>query len=249
MRLSRHIRNAARELLKRYGYVTYRRPFLPKGADAFDCIRAHWPHWRPGLIFDVGANTGQTYERLRPVFPTARIVCFEPVPASFAILQQLLATDTLSEAIPLALSNVAGTAWIHAHQSSDQSSMSPGILQTSPAHERIEIQTETLAAICARKSVSHIDLLKIDVEGFEPAVLAGATPLLEARAVDFIVIEAGLVPGNPRFTPLPLLTEQLISQGYWLIAVCEQYGIRFSQGAEFCNAVFCLRSRLEASNS
>lgn len=242
----RLLRNAARDFLARRGYAVYRRPYLPKGADAFDCLRAHWPDWRPALVFDVGANVGQTHARLRPVFPDARILCFEPVPSAFALLCRNIAGDRRAQALPLALSDAAGPASIHVHGSSDQSSMTPALLQASAPGERMEIRTDTLAAVCARESVSHIDLLKIDVEGHELAVLAGAAPLLDTQSVDFIVIEAGLVPGNPRFTPLPAITELLVGQGYWLIGVCEQYGARYSQGAEFCNAVFCLRSRLES---
>ena len=32
------------------------------------------------VIFDIGANTGQTAERYRALFPEAAIYCFEPFP-------------------------------------------------------------------------------------------------------------------------------------------------------------------------
>jgi hypothetical protein len=35
----------------------------------------------------------------------------------------------------------------------------------------------------------HVDLLKVDVEGFEPQVMAGAPRLLARRAVDNIIME------------------------------------------------------------
>ncbi len=174
---TRFIRTALRSWLGRLGYEIYRRPHLPKGADAFESIRSHWPEWRPALILDVGANVGQSHARLRPLFPAARLICFEPVPVSFARLEQAIASDPLASAYPLALSDTTGPAWIHAHGSSDQSSMVPAILAAATRpEERIPIQTDTLAAFCTCASVSHIDLLKIDVEGHEMAVLAGAAP-------------------------------------------------------------------------
>ena len=39
------------------------------------------------VIFDVGANVGQTAAGFREHFPGAEIHCFEPVPASFRALQ------------------------------------------------------------------------------------------------------------------------------------------------------------------
>ncbi len=246
---TRFIRTALRSWLGRLGYEIYRRPHLPKGADAFESIRSHWPEWRPALILDVGANVGQSHARLRPLFPAARLICFEPVPVSFARLEQAIASDPLASAYPLALSDTTGPAWIHAHGSSDQSSMVPAILAAATRpEERIPIQTDTLAAFCTCASVSHIDLLKIDVEGHEMAVLAGAAPLLATHSIDFIVVEAGLMPGNPRFTPLSDLIARLELEGFWLVGIYEQYGCRYQQGAEFCNALFALKSLLTPSD-
>jgi trans-aconitate methyltransferase len=39
------------------------------------------------VIFDVGANVGQTVDRLREYFPSARIEAFEPVSDIFETLQ------------------------------------------------------------------------------------------------------------------------------------------------------------------
>ena len=73
--------------------------------------------------------------------------------------------------------------------------------------------------------------------------------LLTSLELDSRLIDADrfvdLIEGNPRFTSLPTLNHLMINHGYWLIGVCEQYGARYSQGAEFCNAVFCRQARLE----
>lgn len=244
MSLLRPLRLRLRSILKRYGYAIYKRPFLPKGVDAFDCIRSHWPDWQPSVILDVGANVGQTYDRLKPAFPSARLHCFEPIPAAHAILSEKLRNDTLSCAHRLALSDRAGTAEIHAHPSSDRSSLTPEIVGTCAENDRLQVETDTLDHVCERLEITSIGLLKIDVEGHEMSVLSGARQLLAAQKVEFLVIEAGLIDGNPRFTPLTRLNQLLLPQGYWLIGLCEQYGDRFSQGAEFCNAVYCRQKRL-----
>ncbi len=249
MLLSRHLKNAFRRVLSATGYEIYRRPHLPKGADAFESLRSHWPQWRPRVIFDVGANVGQTVARLRPLFPAATIHSFEPVPATFTALQTKTRGDANVHCHALALADRAGETWIQLHESSDQNSLVPELSGTTGANgPKVRLELDTLAAFCARNGITRIDLLKIDVEGFEMAVLQGAAPLLAAGAIDYLVIEAGLMPGNPRFTPLPELIDRLRPHGFWLIGVYEQYGSHYSQSAEFCNALFALEKHLTSGD-
>ena len=60
----------------------------------FRDIAKSLPGWQPRVIFDVGANIGQTSARLAALFPDASIHAFEPVAASFA---QLSATAVYDE--------------------------------------------------------------------------------------------------------------------------------------------------------
>ncbi len=245
MSLLRHFKNTLRRLLSATGYEIYRRPHLPKGTDAFESIRSHWPQWRPRVIFDVGANVGQTVGRLRSLFPAATIHSFEPVPSTFAELQASTQGYANVQCHAFALADHAGETWIQLHESSDQNSLVPELSRTTGVNSpKVRLKLDTLAAFCERNDITHIDLLKIDVEGFEMAVLQGASPLLETGAIDYIVVEAGLMPDNPRFTPLPELIDRLRPHGFWLIGVYEQYGSRYSQSAEFCNALFALEKHL-----
>ncbi len=49
----------------------------------------------------------------------------------------------------------------------------------------------TLDAYCQKQGIEHIDLLKIDFEGHELGVLAGAEKLIRAGKVDLITFEFG----------------------------------------------------------
>jgi FkbM family methyltransferase len=239
MTFARTLRQCLRRIFAARGYEIYKRPYLPKGADVFESLRAHWPAWEPDVIFDVGANIGQTVFRLRPLFPTAEIYSFEPVPGSYAQLRENVARDPRVHPQVLALAEQPGEAWMTIHPSSDQSSLNPAVCDPRlPPPERCRVQLETLANFCLQKGIARISLLKIDVEGWELSVLRGATSLFAAGAVDFIVVEAGLSPGNPRFTPLSGLLSLLEPHGFHLVGVYEQYGCRFRETAEWCNAAF-----------
>ncbi|MFP5478228.1 MAG: FkbM family methyltransferase [Alphaproteobacteria bacterium] len=54
--------------------------------DAFSLASWHLPNWKPGLIFDVGANSGQTAGKMVQRAPEARIHAFAPVPDTYCEL-------------------------------------------------------------------------------------------------------------------------------------------------------------------
>jgi FkbM family methyltransferase len=239
----RILKDRVRHLLRHQGYEIYKRPYLPKGVDPYESLRAHWPQWHPQVIFDVGANAGQSVARLRPLFARATIHAFEPVPETFKLLQRATRNDPLTHTHCLALADRDGEAMMTGNDSSDLASLNPSLTET--AGSRVPVRLMRLARFCSDQGIPRIDLLKIDVEGFESEVLEGAKPLLESRSIDFIVVEAGLMPGNARFTPLEKLFAILVPQGFWLVGIFEQHGWQRRQAAEFCNAVFALDRHLE----
>src|SRR5688500_4768537 len=46
---------------------------------------------RPDVVFDVGANVGQTAQEIVSAFPSARVFAFEPVPSTFRQLEASVA--------------------------------------------------------------------------------------------------------------------------------------------------------------
>ena len=61
-------------------------------------------------------------------------------------------------------------------------------------HEQIEVQVETVDAYVKKNNIKKINLLKIDVQGFEDEVLKGAQETLKLNKIDIIEIE--LIVGN-----------------------------------------------------
>lgn len=130
----------------------------------------------PGAVFvDVGANIGY-YTRLAStlVGPTGHVHAFEPLPSALP----LLAANTEGRAHvtvqPLAVGAQAGELDFYVRPMGDTSSLEP-----HPDAERIRVRVTTLDAELA--GLPRLDLLKIDVEGYELEVLQGARELIRTH--------------------------------------------------------------------
>lgn len=142
------------------------------------------------VIFDVGGNVGQTATRFHAEFPDAKIHSFEPFPAAFQALTNT-ARILGTEAHPLALSDEIGTKTLYISRLSVLNS----VLQ--PAKERenafdgrvLTVQATTIDAFCQQHAIDRINLLKIDVQGHELAVLKGAEGFLGSGQIDLIYCE------------------------------------------------------------
>lgn len=143
---------------------------------------AYYLQGRPlRVAIDVGAHHGETARRLVNRFPGASVHCFEPIPASFRRLEQAVANLGVV-CVPAALGDHAGTV----QMGLGRSSFTSGFGATGPA---VGVTVQTLDAYVASTAIDTVGLLKIDVEGHEPSVLRGATQLLEASRIEYILCE------------------------------------------------------------
>ncbi|MGE0799219.1 MAG: FkbM family methyltransferase [Lautropia sp.] len=149
------------------------------------------------LIFDVGAHVGLTCKAYRELFPDARVYAFEPFPESHSKLVRTVAEDAGITVFQLALSDSCGHRTFHVNPAEATNSLLP----TDPSASRvwgagllesqgtIEVESQTLDAFCSERGIVSIDILKIDVQGAEYAVLQGARALLQARAIGLVYFE------------------------------------------------------------
>jgi FkbM family methyltransferase len=132
-----------------------------------DCLRSIL---RPGMTFcDVGANLGVfTLFASRLVGPSGRVVAFEPVPDNVEVLRTNLALNQCQNVLLIekAVAEKRGHATIHLSALCGCHSL---VSQPDGATARsLTVETVPLQEV---NELSQIDLLKIDVEGTEMAVL------------------------------------------------------------------------------
>lgn len=147
-------------------------------------------------VVDCGANTGQWSAALLSAFghpggePALRLYCFEPSAPTFeklaANLGPLAGGGLALHPIRQALSRRAGDATLHVvHEAAGTNSLTRAV-----AHRTTEVvEATTLTMFAQQQGIERIDLLKIDAEGHDFEVLAGAQTLIDAGAIDVIQFE------------------------------------------------------------
>lgn len=139
------------------------------------------------LVFDVGFHAGEFADAVLAVRPSARIIGFEPANSIRQVYaQRHPVADRRTTLEPIAVSNREGDFVFYDDASAQNS------LAAIPMTDRTvsyRVSTTTIDAYTTAHAVSHIDLLKIDVEGFDLHVLEGSESLLDRQGIDIFVFE------------------------------------------------------------
>lgn len=145
------------------------------------------------VIFDVGANVGQTASDLVRYFPKAQIYCFEPVSSTFDILASKFGTQTNVRCVRQALGSRKGSREIELHENSELNSLMPqgGGRDGDLTGARELIEVGTLDDFCDGESIDAIDALKMDAQGMELDIINGGCAMLRKNAVRFVYAEIG----------------------------------------------------------
>jgi FkbM family methyltransferase len=157
---------------------------------------------QPGdSVVDIGANFGVYTKYLSHlVGPQGRVLCFEPVPHTFDILQYNVRKFRLENvhAQRLALSDRAGVVNMEVPHWSDggENYYQARIVDSPSGSQRQTISIETASLDMAIPDLSAIRFVKCDVEGHELACLMGGRKLLATRQAAWLV-EVSSTPSDP----------------------------------------------------
>jgi FkbM family methyltransferase len=135
-------------------------------------------------IVDIGANRGQFSLVARCCFPAARIIAFEPLDPAAERFRNALRGDSLVTLHQVAIGPSKGDATMHVAAEDDSSSLLPitelqkSLFTGTREVATATVQVDTLSDRIKDGELQSPALLKIDVQGFELAVLHGCVSLL-----------------------------------------------------------------------
>jgi FkbM family methyltransferase len=246
----KRLRSILRTALEKRGYWAVSKSVLPFGIDyLWDIRRVAETHEVPiQCFFDIGAHEGQTASAALSQFPKARVYSFEPHPISFSHLTGL--SSQRFHANRLAVSDRTGSAMLyeydaphpgHAAQMNSLVARAQFAAAVGCCAKEIEVGCTTVDDFCSEHGITSIDVLKIDTEGHELAVLNGAMQILSSGAVRFAFLEYNSIlpiasASGGALAPLAAVLEPL---GFKLVATYPVYMMQKPLFASF-NALFFL---------
>lgn len=226
------------------GYWLHKQNNLPVGADLFVDIANKIRYPSLDILFDVGANIGQTRNYFRFHIPAAKIYSFEPVKGTYQQLEKSASGDTNCVLENMALGDEAGEKTIRLFDADMTvlNSLRDDVMNSNANAKEETIQIDTLDHYCDINNIKKIDLLKIDTEGFEINVLKGAEEMLQNGSISFVYCETGFQKTNQRNTYFPELTEHLSRHGYYFFGLYQMDYHDWKRGNGLGNALYIHQS-------
>lgn len=140
------------------------------------------------VAIDVGANFGLVSSLLSRKFET--VFAFEPDAKNIRRMQDLFQKNRLDniEIVPRAAAEKTGPLRLFIAEATSHHSL--GLSHESQnIDSTIEIEAVSLDDFCRDRRIERIDVLKVDVEGFEKEVLLGAKEMLRDKRIKNIIFE------------------------------------------------------------
>jgi len=233
------VRETVKKLVKYLGYDVKKRRLWCSFDSAYQIIldKVQQP-----VIFDVGANRGQSIERFRKIFPNSTIHSFEPAKESFKLLSKQFCNKkniflnnfglgdknkkiTLHSYAHSGLTsfyrlNVESkiTEWLWKKWEKEHDKNIPDFLIDS-----YMAGIKTLDWYIQKHQIDRISLLKIDTQGFEDKVLLGGKDALRKNIIDIIEMEILFDKMYERKLSFFEIEKILIPFGYELFGVDEAF--------------------------
>jgi FkbM family methyltransferase len=185
------------------------------------------------VVIDVGANIGEiTLAAARRVGANGAVYSFEPMPELFKTLKQNVEINGLPQVrlFEQALSDQAGLAKIYASSSLfGDGTRHDGLGTLYPSETRAkevcEVKLQRLDEFRVERNIDRVDLIKIDVEGAEQAVVRGSVETIKNDR-PYLVIEIQPETATSAGHASGEIRELLESLGYRLFVIGRKARLR-----------------------
>ena len=203
------------------------------------------------VVFDVGANVGQTAYGLIRYLPNSQIFCIEPVEATMKQLKRDYAKYKNIQFVQAAFGSKRETVCIPLHKNSVLNTLVKNQPRTEDLTGQNEmIVVETLDDFCHTNGIKKIDLLKLDVQGWELEVLRGAEGLIRRNDIYFVFAEVSFHKSDTDMQQFDELHEYMECNGFNFCGFYDtfRYGL-MKEFVSFSNALYVNSAFTKNSNA
>ena len=189
-------------------------------SDIKELISTHEP-----TILDVGANVGQSIDRFKKIWPSSKVVSFEPNPSAIRQLRTKYSGTAGITIVGSAISDQSSNRRLFQFEDSelnsfyDRSSLS---WITDAPTTSTDVKCITLDDFCSETELEYIDLLKVDVQGAELDVINGASRLFSQRSIHLVQLELIFGDLSEGGVTAGSLLNEMDSLGYELVGFYQQ---------------------------
>jgi FkbM family methyltransferase len=179
------------------------------------------------LVFDIGANKGQTIEKMLDIFPKCRLRAFEPDAELASKLKEKYATSII-EIESLAFGSNPGQIQFIQYENNELNSFLELTRNPSNPFSAVKVksqkmvQVDTVDNYCRANGIQAVDILKVDTQGFDLEVLKGAEALLATKAISVVLVEVNFMLLYKSQCTAGQLIDWLGSRGYFPLTFYEQ---------------------------
>ena len=243
----RTLKNIIAGIVSMFGYELIPKKLNDVADDPIAILGLLFQSEEVSVIIDGGASIGDTSQKFSNLFPNATIFAFEPYPPFWDELKKKKEINPRIKDIPLALDNKPGVRTLNVNKSEgtnsfyDASENSKKIYQNHfEKKKELQVNTTSLDIWCKEQSITHIDILKLDLQGGEKAALEGAVNKLKNKEIHYILSEISFISqykGQPIASDIINLLDSL---GYDLLNL---YQVHYYEGCMIqADAIFVERS-------
>lgn len=223
---TRVIKKLIRRLLKRLGIVAFKRSsrvYIPED-ESYRIVSVLVGRPDP-IVIDGGAHLGDMVKRFSGLLPEAEFHCFEPDPTLGTSLESKFSANPRVHIVHAALGDMVGKARFNINVSRPTNSLLPAaeslpsdIRRLCELVEQVEVKVTTIDEYCRTHSLDRVDVVKLDLQGYDYFALKGAIVTLQkAKVVLVEVLFKEIYKGCSRF---PDILNLLVDQGFELHTLC-----------------------------
>ena len=226
------VKRIVKAVLLNFGIIAMKRSsrvYLPED-DSYRIAAEQCGRLDP-VIIDGGAHRGGSVEAFSRFVPHADFHCFEPDPFLADELARIFTGKTNVHVMRAALGESKGKDTLNINVSRPTNSLLPPAETLQPdlqalcqLEEQVQVDVVTIDSYCEAQGLDRVDIIKLDLQGYDYKALLGAQSTL--RSAHVVLVEVLFVEIYKGCNLFPDILRLLGERGFILFTLCGlHYGI------------------------